>query len=400
MTICPIQTRTSHRQRDVRTYCMLIPNLESFLTQVRLEKLQPATVYLVYMTAVYDDAYSNKSNNVSFTTISDSGVFRAGDACVVLIVIVMWIVAVVLFLQKWASIRIVQPRELRYKFKPKNLDNIKVVKRATDSVIYKSYSRQLSFTMEKREQKLERMNTLQSIQVEQDAKERVEREIRLKQMTKKERKEELESEKRRAAIAKDKLRETREKMREKEKEMDRKFKEQQKERENEREKLRLEREETLRSQNREKEKLKAQTSLPARMGSQEKEKLKVQMSLKMENIREKEISIPKDSYVFPRDTHVNKPSLEGNGSPHLTSVQIETAVPSRLSDSGKSGDLSITSVDLGKESLDSVDSGNKQSSSVGYEERLPDTVILDTKQNGSDVSGNDETVVVMMTTST
>ena len=48
---------------------MLIPKLEPYIHRIKLDKLQPGTVYLVYMTAVYDELYSNKSNNVTFTTV-------------------------------------------------------------------------------------------------------------------------------------------------------------------------------------------------------------------------------------------------------------------------------------------------------------------------------------------
>ncbi|KAK3105399.1 hypothetical protein FSP39_024344 [Pinctada imbricata] len=50
--------------------------------------------------------------------------------------------------------------EPRYKHNPKNLETIKIVKRAQDSVIYKNYSRKLSITiMEREKRRLQRMHT-------------------------------------------------------------------------------------------------------------------------------------------------------------------------------------------------------------------------------------------------
>ena len=97
----------------------------------------------------------------------------------ILIVVIVWLVAVVLFYRQWDSIRILQPVEPRYKHNPKNLETIRIVKRAQDSVIYKSYSRKLSITMLEREKRrlqrmhtaptlptMPRLNTLPTIQME------------------------------------------------------------------------------------------------------------------------------------------------------------------------------------------------------------------------------------------
>lgn len=76
------------------------------------------------------------------------------------VIVALWLMAVFVFLKKWDSIRILQPMEPRYKHSPKNLESVRVVKRAQDSVIYKNYSRKMSVTMVAREnRRLQRMHT-------------------------------------------------------------------------------------------------------------------------------------------------------------------------------------------------------------------------------------------------
>ncbi|XP_074655229.1 uncharacterized protein LOC141908870 [Tubulanus polymorphus] len=177
MTVLPYYNNT--RNVNSRPF-RLVTYLQPDVRLKTVNQLLPDTYYIIYMRAFNDEGSSNSSSNATFLTLSDREsseqflrAFRIGDFAVVLIIVVIWCVAVTIFLQKWGSIRIVQPREPRYSFKPKNLETIRVCKRPTDSVIYKTYSRQLSFTMEKREQKLERMNTLRSIealQIEEEKK--------------------------------------------------------------------------------------------------------------------------------------------------------------------------------------------------------------------------------------
>lgn len=90
---------------------------------------------------------------------------QPGEVILVVIVIIAWFCAIALFLHKWGRIRILQPGEPRYKHNPKNLETIKVVKRPTDSIIYKSYPKQLSRTMLAREKRIERMNTMPNIKL-------------------------------------------------------------------------------------------------------------------------------------------------------------------------------------------------------------------------------------------
>ncbi|KAK3775275.1 hypothetical protein RRG08_044951 [Elysia crispata] len=87
--------------------------------------------------------------------------FQLEEILIISIIVIFWLVAVMAFLKKWDSIRIMQPMEHRYKHSPKNLENIKIVKRPQDSVIYKNYSRKMSTTMVAREnRRLQRMHTM------------------------------------------------------------------------------------------------------------------------------------------------------------------------------------------------------------------------------------------------
>lgn len=89
---------------------------------------------------------------------------HAGEILIVVFVIVAWVVAVMVFLRRWASIRILQPMEPRYRHSPKNLENVKIVKRPQDSVIYKNYGRKLSVTIVEREKRrLQRMHTIATL---------------------------------------------------------------------------------------------------------------------------------------------------------------------------------------------------------------------------------------------
>ena len=83
----------------------------------------------------------------------------------VALILVAWFCAIVLFLQKWGRIRIVHNQEPRFKREFKNLDTIKVVKRPTDSIIYRNYPRQVSKTMAAREKRIARMNTMPNIKI-------------------------------------------------------------------------------------------------------------------------------------------------------------------------------------------------------------------------------------------
>ncbi|KAL8594004.1 hypothetical protein ACOMHN_028990 [Nucella lapillus] len=86
---------------------------------------------------------------------------RIEEVVILGVIVCMWMVAVLSFLRKWSTIRILQPVELRYRHSPKNLENVRVVKRAQDSVIYKNYSRKMSVTMVAREnRRLQRMHTV------------------------------------------------------------------------------------------------------------------------------------------------------------------------------------------------------------------------------------------------
>ena len=88
-----------------------------------------------------------------------------GEVFVVVMILAAWVCALMAFLHKWGTIRIVQTPESRYNHTPKNLHTIKVVKRSTDSVIYKSYTKEVSTTMIARQKRFERMHTMPNIKI-------------------------------------------------------------------------------------------------------------------------------------------------------------------------------------------------------------------------------------------
>ena len=59
-----------------------------------------------------------------------------------------------------------QPRNYYVKHKPKNIETIKVVKRNTDSVIYRNYSSNFNITMKAREKRIQRMKTMPNIKLD------------------------------------------------------------------------------------------------------------------------------------------------------------------------------------------------------------------------------------------
>lgn len=83
-----------------------------------------------------------------------------GELVIILIIVVIWMIAVVIFVKQWDSIRLLPPAEPRFKHSPKNLDTIKIVKRPQDSVIHKHPNRKLSIVMVERQKRLlQRTNT-------------------------------------------------------------------------------------------------------------------------------------------------------------------------------------------------------------------------------------------------
>ncbi|XP_045162542.2 uncharacterized protein LOC123527258 [Mercenaria mercenaria] len=135
----------------------------------RLWGLLPSQRYRVYMVTITELGASNTSEVVDFATnltdtfeyvqVRSKGI-QLEEALILFVVVGLWVCAMVLFVKQWDNIRILQPQETRYKHAPKNLETIKVVKKAQDSVIYKNYSRKMSLTMVEREKKLLRMNTV------------------------------------------------------------------------------------------------------------------------------------------------------------------------------------------------------------------------------------------------
>jgi hypothetical protein len=90
---------------------------------------------------------------------------HAAEVVLIILIVAAWAGAVALFLNRWGRIRIVQQRDFNYRHKPKNLDQVKIVKRPTESVIYRTYSTSMANTIEAREKRLERMRTMPNIKV-------------------------------------------------------------------------------------------------------------------------------------------------------------------------------------------------------------------------------------------
>lgn len=87
------------------------------------------------------------------------------EMVLIALIVGAWAGAIALFLNRWGRIRIVQNRDFNYRHKPKNLDQIKIVKRPTESVIYRTYPTNMANTLEAREKRLQRMRTMPNIKV-------------------------------------------------------------------------------------------------------------------------------------------------------------------------------------------------------------------------------------------
>lgn len=81
------------------------------------------------MVTVGSGEVSNASDTIEFSTaLPEENYMRVArnplypeEAVIILILLVIWIVAVVLFVRQWDSIRILQPVEPRYRHSPKKL---------------------------------------------------------------------------------------------------------------------------------------------------------------------------------------------------------------------------------------------------------------------------------------
>ncbi|XP_013385249.1 uncharacterized protein LOC106155120 [Lingula anatina] len=143
--------------------------LDGTTSALRINGLLERTKYEVSLTA-FIAGMSNSSEIVIFLTRSNAELVKRAsamllpvDLLIICMILLAWGVSISIFICKWSNLRVLPAREHRYKHSPKNLENVKVVKRANDSVIYKSYSRQMSFTMIEREKRFERMHTLASM---------------------------------------------------------------------------------------------------------------------------------------------------------------------------------------------------------------------------------------------
>lgn len=152
---------------NIRIVAELEPNKRTY----ELKKLLENTTYELFIAALSSAGMSNRSDTVTFVTTSNAELINKAskelfpsEAIIILLILLAWCISIVLFVSRWNSLRVLPPRTARYKQEPKNLGNVKVIKRAQESVIYKSYSRQMSFTMIEREKRLERMQTKQTLQ--------------------------------------------------------------------------------------------------------------------------------------------------------------------------------------------------------------------------------------------
>ena len=84
---------------------------------------------------------------------------------VICIVLIAWVAAFTMFVNYWGKIRFSSLPESRFRRVYKNLESIKIVKKNTDMVIYKSYTKELSRTMIARERRLQRMSTMPNIKI-------------------------------------------------------------------------------------------------------------------------------------------------------------------------------------------------------------------------------------------
>ena len=97
--------------------------------------------------------------------------FKIGEVFLVLMVLAGWVSAFAMFLHYWAKIRFTLPNESRFQRSYKNLHTIKIVKKNTDMVIYKNYTKELAKTMIAREKRLQRMSTMPNIKLNEPGKE-------------------------------------------------------------------------------------------------------------------------------------------------------------------------------------------------------------------------------------
>ena len=78
------------------------------------------------------------------------------DGLILLIVLCIWLATFFSFMRKWGNFRVPLPRDIIRKFKPMNVDQIKIIdqKKENRSVIYKTYGKQIQDTMNDRQNRL------------------------------------------------------------------------------------------------------------------------------------------------------------------------------------------------------------------------------------------------------
>lgn len=118
---------------------------------------------------MYQMSYGSESLCIFSVVEHSSGlVVHPGEVLVVVMILIAWFCAIAKFVHKWSKLRIMHPRDYHWKKEPKNIETIRVVKRHQDSVIYRTYSKRVSKTMQARacrEKRFQRMMTMPNIKV-------------------------------------------------------------------------------------------------------------------------------------------------------------------------------------------------------------------------------------------
>ncbi|ESN96384.1 hypothetical protein HELRODRAFT_163442 [Helobdella robusta] len=84
----------------------------------------------------------NNNTNTNNIITTSNNVLSVGEGCIIFLIMAVWL-----------KIEPQHKNPSRFKHAPKNLENIKIVERPTDSVIYKSYTRQISDIMQSQSRK-------------------------------------------------------------------------------------------------------------------------------------------------------------------------------------------------------------------------------------------------------
>ncbi|XP_067951320.1 uncharacterized protein [Watersipora subatra] len=133
--------------------------------------LKPSVSYQAWiMSHFYEDHDITRSNKIQFQTEPvPEDIFHTMvlgqivDLILIVCLLGCWAFACFLFYKEWSAFHLQLPnRYTPYKNSPKGLENIKVIKRAQDSVIYRNPNQSMSLKISERNRKLARMHTAPS----------------------------------------------------------------------------------------------------------------------------------------------------------------------------------------------------------------------------------------------